>query len=424
MSTPDTHAAELARTAAAAFRDAFGSEPEGLWAAPGRVNLIGEHTDYNEGFVMPFALPFYAVAAVSKSDSWEFHSTYGEGSTVRTADLGSSAENGVEGWAAYLAGVAWALNESGYPVAPVRLAIHSDVPHGAGLSSSAALECATLIALADLYGHEIDRAEAARIAQKAENEYVGAPTGVLDQSASLLCTEGNVMFMDCRDLSREQVPFDLAAEGLTMLVIDTNAPHRHADGEYADRRADCEEAARLLGVAYLRDAPQHAKLEDERLNRRMHHILTENDRVLNTVGILKGGSVAGIGELLTASHVSLRDDYEVSSVELDSAVDAALGAGALGARMTGGGFGGSAIALVETAAIAKVEAAVMEAAAAKALPTPRVFTARAAAGAREVSQSGTSARHPGDRLLGPENGHACGDRDHRAGRVEVPRGDR
>jgi galactokinase len=380
MPTPDLHAVELAETAAAAFRDVFGAEPEGLWAAPGRVNLIGEHTDYNEGFVMPFALPFYAAVAVAKSETWEFHSTYGEGSTVR-----ADALEGVEGWAAYLAGTAWALNASGYPVGPVRVAVHSDVPHGAGLSSSAALECAVLIALADLYGHEIDRAEAARIAQKAENEYVGAPTGVLDQSASLLCTEGNVMFLDCRDFSREQVPFDLAAEDLVMLVIDTQAPHRHVDGEYGARRADCEEAARRLGVPFLRDAPKDATLDDERLNRRMRHILTENDRVLETVAILKRGNVAGIGDLLTASHVSLRDDYEVSSVELDSAVDAALGAGALGARMTGGGFGGSAIALVEAAGAAKVEAAVLEAAAEKGLPTPRVFVARAAAGAHRVA---------------------------------------
>jgi galactokinase len=380
MPTPDLHAVELAETAAAAFRDVFGAEPEGLWAAPGRVNLIGEHTDYNEGFVMPFALPFYAAVAVAKSATWEFHSTYGEGSTVR-----ADALEGVEGWAAYLAGTAWALNASGYPVGPVRVAVHSDVPHGAGLSSSAALECAVLIALADLYGHEIDRAEAARIAQKAENEYVGAPTGVLDQSASLLCTEGNVMFLDCRDFSREQVPFDLAAEDLVMLVIDTQAPHRHVDGEYGARRADCEEAARRLGVPFLRDAPKDATLDDERLNRRMRHILTENDRVLETVAILKRGNVAGIGDLLTASHVSLRDDYEVSSVELDSAVDAALGAGALGARMTGGGFGGSAIALVEAAGAAKVEAAVLEAAAEKGLPTPRVFVARAAAGAHRVA---------------------------------------
>ncbi|GLI40610.1 galactokinase [Glycomyces algeriensis] len=379
MPTPDIHAIELAETAAAAFRDVFGAEPEGLWAAPGRVNLIGEHTDYNEGFVMPFALPFYSVAAVAKSDTWEFHSTYGGGDTVRTDTL-----EGVEGWAGYLAGVAWAMNESGYPVDPVRIAINSDVPHGGGLSSSAALECSVIIALADLFGHEIDRTELARIVQKTENEYMGAPTGILDQSASLLCTEGNVMFMDCRDFSREQVPFDLAAGGLVMLVIDTQAPHRHVDGEYGARRADCEEAARQLGVPFLRDAPRHAKLDDERLNRRMHHILTENERVLATVAILKQGNVAGIGDLLTASHVSLRDDYEVSSVELDSAVDAALGAGALGARMTGGGFGGSAIALVEAAAAPKVEAAVIEAAADKGLPVPRVFVARAAAGAHRV----------------------------------------
>ncbi|PRY61065.1 galactokinase [Glycomyces artemisiae] len=379
MTNTDTHAAALAETAAAAFRSTFGTEPEGLWAAPGRVNLIGEHTDYNDGFVMPFALPFYAVVAASKADEWAFHSTYGDGAT-----LGGATLDGFDGWAAYLAGTAWALNESGYPVGPTRFALHSDVPVGGGLSSSAAIECAVLIALADLYGHDIDRAEAARIAQKGENEYVGAPTGVLDQSASLLCEAGHVMFMDCRDLSREQVPFDLAAADLTMLVIDTQAPHRHADGEYAARRADCEEAARQLGVPFLRDAPKHAKLDDERLNRRMRHIITENERVLQTAALLKEGRTAEIGGLLTASHTSLRYDYEVSSVELDSAVDAALGAGALGARMTGGGFGGSAIALVEAASAQKVEAAVVDAAAQAGLPTPRVFTARAAAGAHRV----------------------------------------
>ncbi|MCH7232788.1 galactokinase [Glycomyces sp. L485] len=379
MPTPDPNAAELAAIADEVFRTQYGSAPEGIWAAPGRVNLIGEHTDYNEGFVMPFALPFYAVAAAAKSDTWEFHSTYGGGQIVRADSI-----DGVEGWAAYLAGVAWAMNESGYEVGPARIALHSDVPHGAGLSSSAALECATLLALSGLYGHDIDRTEAARIARKAENEYVGAPTGILDQSASLLCTEGHAMFMDCRDLSREQVPFRLADEGLAMLVIDTDAPHRHADGEYAARRADCEQAARLLDVEFLRDAPVDATLEDDRLNRRLRHIVTENQRVLDTAAVLKSGSVAGIGELLTASHASMRDDYEISSVELDSAVDAALGAGALGARMTGGGFGGSAIALVEASAAPKIEAAVIEAAAAASLPTPRVFVARAAQGAHRV----------------------------------------
>ncbi|WP_199043814.1 galactokinase [Glycomyces salinus] len=379
MPAPDPHAAELADRAEDAFRAEFGADPAGSWAAPGRVNLIGEHTDYNEGFVMPFALPFYAVAAAAESETWEFHSTYRGGSTVRTDTL-----DGVTGWAAYLAGIAWAMNEAGYPVRPTRIALHSDVPHGAGLSSSAAMECAALLALADLYGHDIDRGLAARIARRAENEYVGAPTGILDQSASLLCEEGRAMFMDCRDLSRDQVPFELEAEGLTMLVVDTNAPHRHADGEYAARRADCEEAARLLGVEFLRDAPDDASLEDDRLNRRLRHIVTENRRVLETVKALKETGASGIGDLLTASHVSMRDDYEISCAELDSAVDAALGAGALGARMTGGGFGGSAIALVEATSAQKVEAAVTDAAAEKNLPTPRVFKARAAQGAHRV----------------------------------------
>ncbi|WP_026925538.1 galactokinase [Glycomyces arizonensis] len=378
MST-DSHAADLAATAEDVFRAQFGASPEGAWAAPGRVNLIGEHTDYNDGFVMPFALPYYTVAAAAKAESWELFSSSGDGQTVRFATL-----DGARGWAAYAAGVAWAMNEAGYAVGPARIALHSDVPTGASLSSSAALEGAVLLALAGLYGHDIPVEEAAVICQRAENDYVGMPCGILDQSASLMCEEGRAMFMDCRDLSREQVPFNVEDHGLVMLVIDTNAPHRLVDSEYAARRADCERAAELLGVRSLRDAPADAHLDDERLNRRLRHVLSENRRVLRTVEILKGGSVAGIGELLTASHASLRGDYEVSSPELDSAVDAALGAGALGARMTGGGFGGSAIALVEAAAAPKVEAAVKEAAKAAGLPVPRVFTARAAAGAHRV----------------------------------------
>ncbi|GAB3224425.1 galactokinase [Glycomyces halotolerans] len=379
MSTPDAHAAQLAATAGEVFRTQYGSAPAGAWAAPGRVNLIGEHTDYNDGFVMPFALPYYTVAAAAEAESWELYSTSGDGATVRFDDL-----DAVEGWGAYVAGVAWSMTEAGYPVRPTRIAVHSDVPTGASLSSSAALECSVLPALAGLYGHEISREEAAVICRRAENEYVGVPTGILDQSASLMCEEGAVMMMDCRDLTRTQVPFRPEDEGLTMLVVDTNAPHRLVDSEYAARRADCEEAARLLGVAKLRDAPEDARVGDERLDRRLRHVLSENRRVLETAKVLEGGSVAGIGDLLTSSHVSMRDDYEISSVELDCAVDAALGAGALGARMTGGGFGGSAIALVASDAVAKTEAAVLEAAASAGLPVPRVFVARASRGAHRV----------------------------------------
>jgi galactokinase len=276
------------------------------------------------------------------------------------------------------------MADAGYPAGPARVLVHSDVPTGASLSSSAALEGAVFLALAGLYGHDVPVEEAAAICQRAENDYVGMPCGILDQSASLMCEAGHAMFMDCRDLTREQVPFKLEDEGLVMLVVDTNAPHRLVDSEYAARRADCEKAAGLLGVSHLRDAPRHARLDDERLNRRMRHILTENERVLATAALLEEGRTAEIGELLTASHTSLRYDYEVSSVELDSAVDAAIGAGALGARMTGGGFGGSAIALVEAASAQKVEAAVIDAAAQAGLPVPRVFVARAAQGAHRI----------------------------------------
>ncbi|GGK83999.1 galactokinase [Mangrovihabitans endophyticus] len=341
---------DVAARAAAAFTETYGTEAEGLWAAPGRVNLIGEHTDYNDGFVLPFALPFRTVAAAGRqSAGWTVCTDYTSGSVT----FDDPRPGSVDDWAAYPAGVVWALRESGFVVPPARIALASDVPVGAGVSSSAALESAVLTALADLGGLDLPAADRPALAQRAENAYVGAPTGIMDQSAALRCTEGHALFLDCRSGRVEQIPFDVAAESLSVLVINSNAPHRHVDSEYGARRSSCEEAARLLGVDALRDVPADGldgalkQLDDEEMRRRVRHVVTENQRVLDTVEVLRSGRIRDIGPLMTASHASMRDDFEITVPEVDVAVQASLAAGAYGARMTGGGFGGCVLALVD-----------------------------------------------------------------------------
>lgn len=350
------------------------------FAAPGRVNLIGEHTDYCDGFVLPFALPHRTVVSAVLNDRpvWTVTS---RGETV-TFDLSTP----VTGWAAYVAGVVWALRDAGYAVPGAVLDLSSDVPLGAGLSSSAALECAVLTALVSLGGLDIPLSQRAFLAQRAENAYVGVPCGILDQAASTLCTEGHALFLDCRTQANEQIPFDLAASGLAILVIDTRAPHSHVDGEYAARRTACESAAQALGVPALRDATlgQLSLLDNPLWVRRARHVITENQRVLDVVSLLRSGRVRDIGPLLTASHISLRDDFEVTVPELDTAVDAALSAGAYGARMTGGGFGGCVIALADTSSLPAVETGVRKAFADKGFTVPDFFTALPSPGAGPI----------------------------------------
>ncbi|MQA83320.1 MAG: galactokinase [Streptosporangiales bacterium] len=378
--------------AAAAFREAYGRPPDGVWSAPGRVNLIGEHTDYNDGFVTPFALPRGVAAAAERRDdgTLEAWSLQRPDERARTppAELAPGA---VEGWSGYVAGVLWALRSAGHAVGGASVVVDADLPVGAGLSSSAALECATAAALDELYGLGVPRPELARLAQRAENDFVGMPCGIMDQSAALLCRAGSVLFLDTRDLSVEQVPFDVAAAGLTLLVVDTNAPHRHVGGEYAARRRDCERAAESLGVAALRDigedelAAALGRLGDPTLRRRTRHVVAENARALEVVRRLRDGDVTGIGSLLTASHASLRDDYEVSWPQADVAVEWALSAGALGARMTGGGFGGCVIALVPEADVETVRGAIERAYAEHGWDPPDFLPATPAAGAHRVT---------------------------------------
>jgi galactokinase len=369
------------------FRARIGRKPTGVWAAPGRVNLIGEHTDYNDGYVMPFALPHRAlIAAAPRQDgTWSVTSLNNDSTKIfQPADL----EPGMSGWQAYVAGVVWSLREAGHQVGGTDLVLTSDVPEGAGLSSSAALECAVLTALADLNDLDIAGLERAKLARRAENVFVGAPTGLMDQAAATLCTAGHALFFDCRTDDAEQVRVDTSSAGLEILVLDTRTPHALVDSEYASRRASCEEAARLLGVPALRDIIDLAaavdRLPDPVMRRRVRHVVTENSRVLEAVKILRTGRIVDLAPLLDASHESMRDDFEITVPQVDLAVETARTSGALGARMTGGGFGGCIIALVPAGEAERIGDEITQSFATAGYGPPAHFTAVPSTGAQRV----------------------------------------
>ncbi|MBO1266541.1 galactokinase [Arthrobacter cavernae] len=376
---------------AARFEETFGAAPDGVWQAPGRVNLIGEHTDYNEGFVLPFAIDKTARVALRLRDDSTVRllSTFGGHGLVESGLAGLAPGSG-SGWTRYPLGVAWALQEHGIEVPGFDLLLDSDVPSGAGLSSSHAIECAVISALNELTEARLGAEELVLATQRAENVFVGAPTGIMDQSASLRGAKGQAVFLDCRDQHVELVPFDAEAAGLVMLVIDTKVSHSHADGGYASRRASCELGAGLLGVTALRDVgvaalDDAAALLDPTTLRRVRHVVSENERVLQTVRTLANDGPAGIGALLDASHASMRDDFEISCPELDLAVDTSRANGAIGARMTGGGFGGSAIALTPVEHEQAVRDAVVRSFAEAGYTAPDIFTVTPAAGARRIA---------------------------------------
>ncbi len=377
---------QRARRLTAEYTSRYDREPDGIWMAPGRVNLIGEHTDYNDGFVLPVALDRTTMVAAAARDDGRVRLFSTSEPDPPEIDVAAIAPGAVSGWSAYPLGVLWALREQAVAVPGMDLGIDSDVPTGAGVSSSAALEGGVALAVADLAGADLDRTALAQACRRAENEVVGAPTGVMDQMAALCGRAGHALFLDCRSLAVAQVPLDLAAAGLSLLVIDTRATHALADGAYGERRDSCAEAAAALGVPALRDATaeQVAAGLDGVLARRARHIVTENARVLAVVELLRAGNPAGIGPLLDASHRSMRDDFEISSPELDVAVCAARTAGALGARMTGGGFGGSAIALTPVAAVPAVGRAVRAAFAAAGFTPPEIFEVSPSDGGRRV----------------------------------------
>ncbi|MCX5200719.1 galactokinase [Streptomyces sp. NBC_00237] len=375
------------------FRELYGREPEGVWAAPGRVNLIGEYTDFNDGFVMPLALPHAARVAVARRTDGllRLHSgDIADGVTeLRVADLAPLAGGG---WWTYPAGVVWALLDAGHGAVAGGADVHlrSTVPTGAGLSSSAALEVSVGLALTDLHQLPLTRPELALLCQRAENAFVGVPCGIMDQTASACCEAGHALHLDTRDLSRRQVPLDPGAQGLALLVVDTRVQHALGDGAYAERRAGCEEGARQLGVHRLRDVPHAelplflAKLDDERIRRYVRHIVTDNHRVTRAVACLDAGDLRGLGPILTEGHASLRDDLRVSCPELDLVVSSAVAAGALGARMTGGGFGGSAIVLAEADAVPAVASAITSAFSTEGHTPPRLFPATPSQGAHHL----------------------------------------
>ena len=395
MTATDIRTAAIAR---ALFATRFGADATGTWSAPGRVNLIGEHTDYNDGFVLPFAIQHRThVALAPRADGVlrvRVASTFDD-ATVEVAlgeldTLFPEQRDDVPEWARYPLGVAWALLAASgtdpRAVTGVDLAFASDVPVGAGLSSSAAIEGATAVALADTWGIDLDRVALAKVGRRAENEAVGAPTGIMDQMASLLGRADSAIFLDCRSLEAQVIDLGFADAGLELVVIDTGVKHSHATGGYGERRAACERGAAALGVPALRDVgvddlPRLAELVDDVTFRRVRHVVTENQRVLDTVRTLREQGPTEIGDLLVASHASMRDDFEISVPELDTAVEAALAAGAVGARMTGGGFGGAAIALVAHDLVDAVTNAATAAFAAAGFAAPTIFTVTPSAGA-------------------------------------------
>jgi galactokinase len=381
----------MTRSVARAFRAQTGRDPDGTWSAPGRVNLIGEHTDYNDGFVLPFALPLRTeVAAGRRQDGLlRINSCQYPGeSTVVPIDALTPLRPG--GWSAYVAGVAWSLRAAGHSISGLDLVVDGQVPRGSGLSSSAAIECATALAVASVYDLDLGPVQLARHAQRAENEFVGVPCGLMDQMVSMCARAGEAMLFDARSGATEHIEFDPPGAGLRLCVIDTRSSHEHAGGAYAIRRQECATAADRLGVPALRDIPPEG-LEDALrslaetpvLARRIRHVVTENARTLQAADLLRAGRMDEIGPLLTASHRSLRDDFEVSTPELDLAVEAACAAGALGARLTGGGFGGCAIALVPEEQVTAVTEAVTTSFRQANLPFPTVTTAEPSGGARQ-----------------------------------------
>ena len=369
----------------------------GAWFAPGRANLMGEHTDYNGGFVLPFALAQGVTAtATARDDGLLVLRSKQVPADLVTVSLDALAPGAVTGWAAYPAGVAWSLRVAGHAVRGASIDVDSDLPVGAGVSSSAALECSVALALCSLSGIAEPRPRLAMIAKRAENEFVGAPTGIIDQSAALLCAQGHAMLLDCGTLETTQVPFRPAASGVTALVIDTRVTHALVSGEYAARRAECEEAARLLGVPALgavTDPRVLHKLDDPLLRRRARHVITDSARARALAAALAGSAdgILGpetcryIGTLLLAGHASLRDDFEVSWPEADLTVETAMATGAYGAKMIGGGFGGSVLALVPTGHAAGLRAAVTEAFTARGWTPPEFLDAIPSPPARRLS---------------------------------------
>lgn len=332
---------ETEQRALDAFRGNFGVEPEAVVSAPGRVNLIGEHTDHNEGHVLPCAIERRVAVAIGRAGGELYSADFEEMRPMNEEKEGS--------WADYPRSVAWSVRDAGYELGDFRAAFAGDVPLGSGLSSSAAIEAATMLAIDTLFGLGMDRKQMARLCMKAENEFVGVQSGIMDQYASLLCETGHALLVDCRSLEAEDIPLALESAGISILVCDTRVERGLADTGYNDRRRACVRAAQELGLQALRDATEEdlERLSGDEL-KRARHVVTEQKRVMRAVEALKNGDLEVFERLLYESHASLRDDYEASSRELDAFVEVAGETGALGAKLTGPGWGGCAVALIPT----------------------------------------------------------------------------
>ena len=374
---------------ARAFEERSGRRPDGVWSAPGRVNLIGEHTDYNDGLVFPFAIERRTWAAVGMREDRLLTVHSGAMPEPAQASLDALDPSEFDGWSAYVFGVVWAMRERGVSLdgrVGVDIMLTSDVPLGAGLSSSAAIECGVALALNDLWDLGLSRRELIYVCQLAENGAVGAPTGNMDQTASLMGEAGHGVLIDVRAETADPVALHFADEDLELLVIDTRVHHEHATGGYGARRRSCEEGAAAMGVPSLRDLsesdlPRAAEVLDDETFRRVKHVVTENARVARTAQVVQADGPRAIGDLLVQSHASMRDDFEISVPELDLAVETALANGAIGARMTGGGFGGAAIALIDVGRADEVGAAIEAAFADSGFTAPIIFVVNPAAGA-------------------------------------------
>jgi galactokinase len=362
--------------------------PDVITSAPGRVNLIGEHIDYSEGFVLPFAISYRTTAQLRLRDDQMIRLRSKQRmDDVITTSISDLAPESQGGWERYVLGVIWALGLN----KGVDIEIDGEVPLGAGLSSSAALECAVATGLNELFSLGLDKKQLALLTQKAENQYVGVPCGIMDQSVSLMAEAGSALLLDCRDLSTSLVPFDLGASGLELLIIDTQAHHALVDGEYAKRRQACESACVKLGISSLREIDLTSLLANrDQLTKeelmRAHHAVSEMARTLEAVDVLKRKDFVALGALINRSHISLRDDYEISCPELNCAVDVALTHGAFGARMIGGGFGGSAIALSEQGQIQEIKSAIAAAFTSAGYAQPRFFTSLPSEGAKVIKK--------------------------------------
>ncbi|MEY4023819.1 MAG: hypothetical protein RLZ23_780 [Actinomycetota bacterium] len=365
------------------FEELYGRKPEVISEAPGRVNLIGEHIDYSEGFVLPFAIADRTYAAIAaRTDGLVRIASHQRKEKIFSIDINDVKPGSKGDWEKYVLGVLWSLGIT----SGVDIFVDGNVPGGAGLSSSAALECSVAVALNTLFSLGKSKEDLARATQRAENDYVGVPCGIMDQSVSLMGQAGAALLLDCRDLTTEIVPFSVADAGLELLIIDTQAHHALTDGGYAERRAACESVARKLDIPSMRHLTLDAlEAQREKITAtefiRARHAVTEIARVLEAVAALRASDFVTLGKLINASHISLRDDYAVSCPELDVAVDAAIAAGAIGSRMVGGGFGGSAIALIKASDIQKTKDAVLAAFEGKGFRKPRFFTSLPSAGA-------------------------------------------